>query len=163
MSARKPFGSGPYRYEGREKDGDREAAVFRANPYYSQRAGKFGLPNIQEIRFVVPDPSTVADDFAKGQMHLVLDVPSGDVLRYTSNPASAGIVQVCTPTLNRRIYMLAINHRRLKLQNADLCAAACRRPSDRETILDNVYRPGGDHTDHRALTGPFPREVLGDA
>jgi peptide/nickel transport system substrate-binding protein len=155
LFARKPFGSGPYRYEGREKDGDREAAVFRANPYYSQRAGKFGLPNIQEIRFVVPDLSTVADDFARGQMHLVLDVPSGDLLRYLSNPASARLVKDFTSILNRRIFMLAINHRRLKLQNADL-RRGLSAAIDRETILNNVYRPGGEQKYHRALTGPFP-------
>ncbi len=151
--ARKPFGSGPYRYDGREKDGDREAAVFRANPYYSQRAGKFGLPNIQEIRFVVPNLSTVAEDFAKGQMHLVLDVPTGDLQSYLSNPASTRVVEKML--LNRRIYMLAINHRRLKLQNADL-RRGLSLAIDRETILNNVYRPGGVQKHHRALTGPYP-------
>ena len=61
--ARAPFGSGPFRYEGREREGlDRECAVFRMNPYYGQRAGKFGLPWVREIRMYVPTQSTLMTD-----------------------------------------------------------------------------------------------------
>lgn len=156
LFARSPFGSGPYRYQGREREGpEREAVVFRANPYYSQRPGKFGLPNIREIRFVVPTLSTVGAEFAAGQLHLALDVPTAEQPRYVLDPMSIGQVTAHTLSLNRRVYMLAINHRRLPLQNADLrrgLAAAI----DREKILDAVFRPDGVKTHHVALRGPFP-------
>ena len=156
LFARKPFGSGPYRYEGREKDGDREAAVFRANPYYSQRPDKFGLPNIREIRFVVPKPSTVASDFASGQLHVVFDVPVNDLPRYTNDPAVAGIVESFKANVNRRIWMLAINNRRTSLQDVSL-RRGISAAIDREKILNlDVFRPGGIKGYHSALTGPFP-------
>ena len=42
--AKNPFGTGPFKYDGRESEGvgeaKRECAVFRANPYYGHRSGK---------------------------------------------------------------------------------------------------------------------------
>jgi peptide/nickel transport system substrate-binding protein len=157
LFAQHPFGSGPYRYEGREPEGgDRgDAAVFRANPYFSQRPGKFGLPNIREVRFVAPRLSSAPADIAGGQLHLILDVPTGDVPRYRDDPLSAGKVNVHTLKLNRRIFMLAINHRRPVLQNVELrrgLAAAI----DRDTILNDVYRAEAGKANHTALSGPFP-------
>ena len=153
---RNPFGSGPFRYEGREQESaDREAVVFRANPYYSQRSGKFGLPNIREIRFVKPNLSTVGADLANGQLHLVLDVPTGDIPRYRDDPLSAGLVTLHEPKQNRRIYTLAINHRRLALQNPDI-RRGISAAIDREAIIDTVYRAKPGKLYHRPLTGPFP-------
>jgi ABC-type transport system substrate-binding protein len=154
--AEKPFGSGPYRFEGRETErADREVAVFKANPYYSQRPGKFGLPNIREVRFIVPNLSTAPADFANGQLHMVLDVPSGDLPRYLQDPISSRVVHEIKPGINRRIWMLAINHRESVLQNADL-RRAISAAIDREAILDEYYRPGKVRTLHKALVGPFP-------
>jgi ABC-type oligopeptide transport system substrate-binding subunit len=65
------------------------------------------------------------------------------------------LLKVWTPTNNRRIWMLAINHRRLALQNVELrrgIAAAI----DREDILNSVYRTEDYRNVHRALIGPFP-------
>ena len=157
LFAKNPFGSGPYRFAGIEDEGaERKAAVFKANPYYSQRAGKFGLPNIREIRLVVSTRlSNIGNDLAKGQLHLVLDVPTGDIPRYLDDPNSAGSAKVFTPTINRRVYMLAVNHRRGALQDVNLrrgLAAAV----DREAVLRDVFRPNSRDTHHRALTGPFP-------
>lgn len=153
---RQPFGSGPYRLIGREKEpGERDVTVFRANPYYAQRPGNFGMPNIREIRFVVPNLSNAPASIADGQLHMVLGVPTGDLTRYTNDPLTAGIVKVWTPTLNRRIWMLAFNHRRPALQNVDLrrgIAAAI----DRDDVLNSVYRTPELKSAHRALTGPFP-------
>lgn len=153
--AAKPFGSGPYRYDGREAEGpDREAAVFRANPYYGQRAGKLGLPNIREIRFVVPNLSTAPRDIANGQLHLVLDVPTGDLPRYLNDPASTGFAKAWTPGINRRVWMLAVNHTDAALQNVDL-RRGISAAIDREAILDAYFR-ADQRTHHRALVGPFP-------
>lgn len=154
--ARKPFGSGPYRYEGREQEpGGRDVAVFRGNSYYSQRPGTFGLPNIREVRFVVPNLSTAPANIADGQLHLVLDVPTTDLSRYTNDPLTAGLVKVWTPTINRRIWMLAINHRRLPLQSVDL-RRGMSMAIDRKDILNAIFRSPDIKNAHRALTGPFP-------
>ncbi len=154
--AHKPFGSGPFRYEGREADnGDREAAVFRANPYYSQRNGKFGLPNIREIRFIVPKLSNVGADFAGGQLHLALDVPTADIVRYRDDPRVVGLVDLHTPALNRRIWMLAINHRRQALQNVDL-RRGLSAAIDRDLLINEVFRTETSKNYHRPLAGPFP-------
>lgn len=154
--ARKPFGSGPYRYEGREKEaGDREVAVFRANPYFSQRPGNFGQPNIREIRMVVPKLSSAPAAVADGLLHLVLDVPTTELARYTNDPITGGLIKVWTPTNNRRIWMLALNHRRLALQNVDL-RRGISAAVDRDEILNTVFRSDEMRNAHRALTGPFP-------
>jgi peptide/nickel transport system substrate-binding protein len=155
--AQQPFGSGPYVYAGKEKErDDREVAVFKANRAYGQRPGRFGLPTIGEIRFLVPNPSTAAADIAFGQLHLLLDVPTADLARYRDDPISAGLVKVATTAVNRRIWMLAVNHAHDALRNPDLrrgLAAAI----DREAILiGDAFRPGGIKTHHRALSGPFP-------
>ena len=149
--AKEPVGSGPFRYIKKErKKDDPESAIFVANPYYGQRDGKIGQPMIEEIHFVVvPQRSTLEDDLAKGRLHLVLDIPTPDL------PAYHGPVKVHTLTTNRRVHMLAVNHRQTKLQSVDLrrgLAAAI----DRETILKEVYRPEGVKSHHAALTGPFP-------
>ena len=149
-----PFGSGPYRYVGREREGEREVAVFRANPYYSQRPGRYGLPRIREIRFVVPKLSDPAADVASGQLHLVLDVPTGDLQKYTTDPRSSSLVKADTPALNRRIWMLAINHRRTVLQDVSL-RRGLSAAIDRESILNVAFRTGGVKN-HRVLPGPFP-------
>jgi len=154
--ARSPFGSGPYRYEGRERETqDRETAVFRANPYYAQRAGKLGAPNIREIRFVVADPSKAAADVAAGQLHLLLDVPTTDVFRYRDDPQSAGQWRDYTLVPNRRVFMLAVNHRRPALQNVDL-RRGIAEAIDRDGIIKDLFRPDAMKVSHQALTGPFP-------
>jgi len=153
---RQPFGSGPYRYDGREQEGpNREVAVFRANPYYSQRPGKFGQPNIREIRMVVADPSRAGAEVAAGQLHLLLDVPTGEVGRYRDDPQAGGQLRDYTLQPNRRIQMLAINHRRGALQNVEL-RRGLSAAIDREGTVKDVFRPEGAKQHHFALTGPFP-------
>jgi peptide/nickel transport system substrate-binding protein len=157
MFGRNPFGSGPYKYEGREQEGpDREVAVFRANPFYSQRPGKFGLPNIREVRLVVPKLSTAAADFASGQLHMVLDVPTGDLPRYVDDPRVAGRVKAEKAAINRRIWVIAINHRKTPLQS-DSLRRGLSAAIDREKILNiELFRPGGVKSHQSVLTGPFP-------
>jgi peptide/nickel transport system substrate-binding protein len=154
--ARKPFGSGPYRYEGREKEaGDREVAVFRANPYFNQRPGNFGQPHIHEIRMVVPKLSSAPANFSDGLLHIAFDVPTADLPRYTGDPLAGGLLKVWTPANNRRIWMLALNHRRQALQNVDL-RRGISASIDREEILNAVYRTDEMRNVHKTMTGPFP-------
>jgi len=65
--ARKPIGSGPFQFQG--KDGN--AVIFTANPKY-QRANKPGLPQIREIHFVHSD--NPVRDFADGRLHLSISL-----------------------------------------------------------------------------------------
>ncbi|MCE9530442.1 MAG: hypothetical protein K8T89_04825 [Planctomycetes bacterium] len=153
---RQPYGSGPYMYvPPKDRDAPQREAVFRANPDFSQRDGKFGMPHIREIRFVVPKLDAVANEIANRQLHLVLDVPTGDIPRYRDDPIAGGLAKEHTLALNRRIHMLAINHRKTALQNVDL-RRGLSAAIDRETILNKVYRPEGTKGRHAALAGPFP-------
>jgi ABC-type transport system substrate-binding protein len=153
--AKAPFGSGPFRYEGREREGmDRECAVFRSNPFYGQRPGKVGLPWIREVRMYVPTPSTVARDVSAGQLHLYPDCPGDMAARMQNEQGLKEVMRVHKAQTNRRIHILAINHRVPALQK-DTVRQGLSAVIDREAILKAVYR-AGDEKAHVALTGPFP-------
>ena len=153
--AKAPFGSGPFRYEGREKEGaDRECAVFRSNPFYGQRPGKLGLPWIREIRMYVPTASSVARDATSGQLHLYPDAPPDLVARFRTEEGLKEVMRVRTAKTNRRVHVLAVNHRMTPLQN-DKVRLGLSAVINREAILKAVYR-AGDEKAHAALTGPFP-------
>ncbi|WP_020470122.1 ABC transporter substrate-binding protein [Zavarzinella formosa] len=154
--ARKPFGTGPYRYEGREREAgtDRECAVFRVNPYYSQREGKFGLPSIREIRFFVPNQSTVTTDVTAGQLHLYPDLPLDMVSRFRTEEAIKDTVRVYPMPNNRRIHLLAINHRQPTLQNEKF-RQGLSAAINRDAILRDLFRIADDKS-HQPLAGPFP-------
>jgi ABC-type transport system substrate-binding protein len=155
--ARQPFGSGPYLYKGVRAEGEgpqrREFAVFEANPAYGRRPGRIGQPTIKEVRLV--DVSRVTDpaaDFRDDRLHLLPDVPTAALARYRDGGV-ATITAVHTAAVNRRVTMLAVNHRRGPLQNRELrrgMAAAI----DRETLLTEHFRDGTQF--HRAMAGPFP-------
>jgi len=150
---RNPIGSGPFQLPdkaGSKRDHDDGSVVFVANSAY-RRASKSGLPQIQEIRFFQSkDP---AEDFAKGKLHLLLDLPTRKLQEIRSLPN----VEILT-LRNRRIYFLAVNHRNTKLQNLAL-RKAIAHGINRYEILDEVFR-GDLKSDkdppHRPLNGPFP-------
>jgi peptide/nickel transport system substrate-binding protein len=153
--ARAPFGSGPFRYEGREKEGlDRECAVFRSNPFYGQRTGRIGLPWIREVRMFVPTPSTVARDVSAGQLHIYPDAPIDMAARFKDEPGLKEVMRVRNAQSNRRIHILAVNHRVTGLQNEKV-RQGLAAVVNRDAILKAVYR-GGDDRAHAALSGPFP-------
>ena len=153
--ARRPFGTGPFRYEGRELEGGREVAVFRANPFYGQRPGRFGLPTIREIRFLVPTASTLPADVAAGQLHFYPDAPPDVAARLRAEPALKDVMRVATAKVNRRVHILAVNHRQTPLQN-DKLRQGLSAAIDRDVVLKEQFR-GSDLKAHVALTGPFPR------
>ena len=153
--ARKPVGTGPYRYEGREQEGaERTCAVFRVNPYYGQRDGKFGLPSIREIRFFVPNQSTVTADVTAGQLHLFPDLPGELVNRFRNEEAIKDTVRVYPMPNNRRITLLAVNHRKPSLQNEKF-RQGLSAAINRDAILKDLFRVT-DEKAHQPLTGPFP-------
>jgi peptide/nickel transport system substrate-binding protein len=153
--AKSPFGSGPFKYEGREKEGaDRECAVFRANPFYGQRAGRLGLPWVREIRMYVPTPSSVSRDVTAGQLHIYPDAPPDLVVRFKNEEGLKDLVRVRPAQTDRRVHILAINYRQLALQS-DKVRQGLSAVINRDAILKAVYRFGDDKA-HAALTGPFP-------
>jgi ABC-type oligopeptide transport system substrate-binding subunit len=153
--ARNPYGTGPFRYEGREREGaDRECAVFRANPHFGQRPGRFGLPAIREVRFFVPTQSSLAKDVTGGQLHLYPDAPPDVAPRFREEPALRDAMKVATAATNRRVHILAVNHRQTALQS-DRLRQGLSLAINRDAILKELFR-AGDDTAHAALTGPFP-------
>jgi ABC-type transport system substrate-binding protein len=64
-------------------------------------------------------------------------------------------VTVSGPLPNRRIYMLAINHRRPNLDSAPL-RRALALAIDRGKILQECFRPGLEEKVHQPLCGPYP-------
>lgn len=153
--ARNPIGTGPFVYHGRRVEDGREYAVFKANPEFGKRAGLFGFPRIQEIRFVVP-PTDPAADLRSGKIDLMLDVPTAEMVRLRGS--EHGLAQTISEhkPANRRIWLLALNHGRNYL-GGDLgqpLRRALAHAIDRESILKEVFRAGTLH--HSALNGPFP-------
>ncbi|OAI41083.1 hypothetical protein AYO40_03900 [Planctomycetaceae bacterium SCGC AG-212-D15] len=138
-----PVGSGPFVLDKRDKD----SVTFVANKHY-RREGKVGLPRVREVRFLhLKDP---AEDFRLHRLHLLLDPDT--VMRVQKND---GVKTYALP--NRRIYFLAVNHRRGPLKDPDL-RQALDRAIHRTKILDEVFRAGwsGEGSVHRSLSGAYP-------
>ncbi|MFL5339047.1 MAG: ABC transporter substrate-binding protein [Gemmataceae bacterium] len=156
--AANPVGSGPYTYHGRKTEDNREYAVFKANPAYGKRKGKFGLPRIQEIRFVVA-PSDPATDLREGKIDLLLDVSSADLVRLRQSELGLArtVTEVTLPS--RRIWMLAVNHRRPELgqEPGKPLRRALAHAVNRDDIVTKVFRAGTQA--HRVLNGPFPPDT----
>jgi peptide/nickel transport system substrate-binding protein len=150
--AAKPIGSGPFQYVGRKQDGSREYALFLANPLYAGRAGKADRPLIREIRFYRCEDPVV--EFRHGQIQLLLDLPAEQIKQLESPEARLGHVKVL-PLPSRRVYFLAVNHRRPELRSLDLRKAVAFS-LDRDKILTDHFRDGHKEL-HRWLNGPFPR------
>jgi peptide/nickel transport system substrate-binding protein len=153
----KPAGTGPFRLlgAGQPKDGPPEV-VFVANPAFGRRPGRIGQPFIKEIHFIdmtkVADPTSL---FRSGQLHLLPDVPTAELARFTAIEAKLnGVAEVVTSAANRQIHYLAINHHRPELNSVAL-RRGVSHAIDREEILDKVYRAGFKNF-HKALVGPYP-------
>lgn len=155
----KPAGTGPFKLLGANQpsDGPPEV-VFAANPSFGRRPGRVGQPFIKEIHFI--DMTKVADPtalFRSGQLHLLPDVPTADLGKYTAVAAKlSGVAEVVTCAENRQIHLLAINHHRPELNGVAL-RRGVSHAIDREEILDKVYRAGNKQY-HKALVGPYPPE-----
>ncbi|MCX7701514.1 MAG: ABC transporter substrate-binding protein [Gemmataceae bacterium] len=152
-----PVGSGPFMYLGRKTEDGREYAIFRANPAFSQRTGRFGRPRIQEIRFTVR-PEDPAKDLREGKIDLLLDVPTAEMLRLREPSLELSTVVTDRTLWSRRIWMLAVNHRRphLGIEGRPL-RRAIAFAINREEILRTLFKAGTLH--HRPLNGPFPPDT----
>lgn len=152
----KPIGSGPYLYAGRKTESNptREYAVFQANPYYASRDGRSGQPRIREVRFFRSvDPRA---EFQTGRLQLLLDLPTNQIQPLLSPEANLQNITIKT-LKNRRVWFLAVNHRRGPLQSVEL-RRALSLAIDREKILTDYFRsPDVKEPVHRWLNGPYPR------
>lgn len=158
--ARRPFGTGPFRlspeYRPRGPGEPARDVVFVANPGYGRRPGRMGQPFIKEIRFTDLSDKDPVNEMRAGRVHLVTDVPTGDLPRYAADNNLNGKVRVVTaaPSANRRVHMLAINHRRPAFQNPEF-RRGISQAIDRDKVLTDVFRAGQAQY-HKPLTGPFP-------
>jgi ABC-type transport system substrate-binding protein len=164
--ARKPVGSGPFLYQGRQTMKGREYAVFPANPAYRVRPNP---PRLSAVWMVLSrNPAT---DFKRRLFHFALTTHTGelavlkpqapaageDANRQTGklevNIENAGRVDTL---FGRRVYFLAVNHQSPLLgeggRELRRCIAHAIR---RDAILTACFRAGFTEQ-HQPLTGPFP-------
>lgn len=153
--AAKPVGTGPFKLSPSNRTPEAGKplpdVVFDAQAWYGRRPGRISQPHIKEVRFV--HLKNIADPVAElggDRLHIVTDIPTQELDRY-SNQVQAAIV---TPSTNRRIHYLAVNHRNAALQQTDLRRGLIHA-IDREAILNTVFRAGKKEY-HKALNGPFP-------
>ena len=160
FATEKPAGTGPYRIQSNLK-GDGTSAremVFVDNPLYARWRDRTNQPFIKEIRLVDVSKSptaTLVEAFQQGSLHILTDVPTAELEKFTGpvgNPN--GKVQLSTSTNNRRIHMLAVNHRRPQMQSREL-RQGLSMAIDRDAILSDVFRAGKNEF-HRQMGGPFP-------
>ena len=139
-----PVGTGPYQLG--PSGADPDAIRFVANPYYRgpQR------PSIREIVFHRRDPIQAADEFVKGELHLIYGVQKEHVNQLLQSGKK--VVALRTPTVT----FLAPNYRKRWLKNENI-RLAIAHAIDRPAILEQYFRAGGREGDHAELTGPFPR------
>ncbi len=157
--AQAPIGSGPFMLDATARsDEGRPYKRFLANPYYRSRPGRTGLPRIREVQFfeakldAAPESATeLAKAFGDGRLNLVPNLPAEMVstLRKTANVTVAG------PLPTRRIYMLAVNHRRPNLDSAPL-RRALALAIPRDEMLKKFFRADLDDKVHQPLCGPYP-------
>ncbi len=125
---------------------------FVPNGRYRRRPGRFSEPELTEIRLTPVAGRTTEDlvrDVAAEQIHVLTDVPTADLAKFRAVPK----VAVTTAAVNRRVYVLSVNHSVTALQPLDV-RRGISSAIDRETILNEVYRAGTKH--HHALAGPYP-------
>jgi ABC-type transport system substrate-binding protein len=138
--AKAPLGSGPFKYAGHQGQAGRDYAVFVANPHYGLRERKGAIPEgrpfIREIRFFVSkDPARDFQDPAR-PLHLLLDLPTERIKALKQ----AGVGDIRTLE-NRRVYILAVNHRVSALKSQAL-RRALAHGLDRDSILTSCFRGG---------------------
>jgi peptide/nickel transport system substrate-binding protein len=156
-----PVSSGPFLYRGRHVVAGRNYAQFVANPNYGVRPGNAGLPHIQEVRlFQGNDPTT---DLDSGGPWMALDLTPKEAAALKNRPSRYNLLLPGPQAVNRRIYFLAVNHRRPALADPEV-RRALSHAINREEILDKTFRADPDKPGrlplgreiHKALNGPFP-------
>jgi ABC-type transport system substrate-binding protein len=149
--ARQPIGSGPYRLDGIRTIDAEQRMVFLANPYYSARPGRQGLPRIREIHFVVsPAPDEM---LRKDKLDLLMPEVVRD-LGAEKLEALRSSTKVVGPLPTRRIYFLAINHRQPIFQGDK--GTAIRRAIAYAIPRLEILAKGLGLPGDQPLNGPYP-------
>ncbi len=158
FATEKPAGTGPYRiFTNPKADGGApREMVFVDNPLYGRWRDRTNQPFIKEIRLLeVSKVHNVVESFQQGSLHVLTDVPTADLDKFMGAAANLnGKVQVYTAANNRRVHMLAVNHRRPQMQSKAL-RQGLSLAIDRDAILSDVFRAGKSEF-HRPMGGPFP-------
>lgn len=154
--AEKPFGTGPFKLYSNPPPGGKgpREMVFVDNPGYSRWRDRTGLPHLREIRLVELGKIDPVEAFRTEKLHLLTDIPTADIPKFTGAGGIGDRVQVVTAGVNRRVHILAINLQRSYLQSKPL-RQGISMAIDRDEILREVFR-GGQPQFHKAMTGPYP-------
>ena len=156
--ARQPFGSGPFRLVPirRTATESPKEVVLQANPAYARRPGHLGQPFLREIRLIDTKLSTdLPADFRADRLHILPDVPSKDLAKFSVDNNLGGRVRTVTVADPHRVQILAINHRRPGLQSVEV-RKGLLHAINREAILTDIFRPATMPELHKPLTGPYP-------
>jgi len=153
--SKRPFGTGPFKlaptFRPAEPGTPPSDIILVANPAYARRVGLLAQPTLQEIRLVpMASFSDPVAELREDRLHLVTDISTRELDRYAAQTQAS----IVTPVVNRRLHLLAINHRIPALQSADV-RRGLLHAIDREGILNDVFRAGKKEY-HKALTGPLP-------
>ncbi|MBA4186628.1 MAG: hypothetical protein C0467_01280 [Planctomycetaceae bacterium] len=154
--AEKPFGTGPFKlYSNPQPMGKApREMVFVDNPGYSRWRDRTGLPHIREVRMIEAGKLDPVEAFRTDKLHILTDIPTADIPKFTGPNGIGDRVQVVTSVSNRRVHILAINLQRSYLQSKPL-RQGISMAIDREEILRDVFRAAQPHF-HKAMTGPYP-------
>lgn len=149
--AQQPLSSGPYVFVPGEHYQNRQPyALFRANPAYGERPGRFGQPRIREIRFFkTTDP---VREMKNGMLHLATDLTGEQVKQLKGQPD----LFVTAPLPTRRIYFLAVEQQENSFLRSKRFRRALAAAINRTKILDAHFRKGLDEAAHHELNGPWP-------
>ncbi|MBN9122137.1 MAG: hypothetical protein J0I06_23850 [Planctomycetes bacterium] len=152
--AEKPYGTGPFKLQyGTRSDGGPREMVFVDNPLYGRWRDRANQPFIKEVRLVeVAKVYNVVEAFQQGSLHILPDVPTADLDKFRN--ALGARAEIVTAATNRRVHMLAVNHRRPQMRSKVL-RQGLMMAIDREAILNEVFRAGKPEF-HRSMNGPFP-------
>ncbi|MCI0641633.1 MAG: ABC transporter substrate-binding protein [Gemmataceae bacterium] len=142
--AKNPVGSGPFVYAGQKQEHGRTYALFTLNPNFEGRMNA-SFPALREVRlFAWKD---ALRDFHEPKPHMVFNVP----LAQAEAVQKGGDLELRVVNA-RRVYFLAVNHRKATLASADL-RRALAHAIDRRRLLQEHF--GGDKQ-AAILSSPFP-------
>ncbi len=160
--AEKPIGSGPFKYvPGNFVENNRKYLSFVVNANYGSRPSKLDrrMPSFREVRlFLYTDGP---DEIAKyGHfLDLLLDLPASEAAAIKdlkqANGFRINLPAVSGEPTNRRVYFLAVNHRKEEFKPVELRRALVRA-IDREKLLDDCFRGPFKRQIDKVLNGPFP-------
>jgi peptide/nickel transport system substrate-binding protein len=149
-----PIGSGPFSYDGIRSEQGRSCAVFVTNPNYGTRASKLGLPHLREVRFF--QYATAQEELGKQQLEMLLDLTAQEaaLIREKQADNHFNVLMPNPRQVNHRVYFLAVNHRKVPLDDENL-RSALSAAINREKILNDHFR-GEFKKIHKAINSPYP-------